>query len=162
MADPILGGAPQLLVHRFELRVLALAPGAAAALSSAPRGAPGGVHKESEGGVTSSEGVEDDGGGKNAVGKNGGGGGLGGEGVLVPDEFLSASTVESHPFDAEENALCMSLVKLEQGGSPRMHVAVGTGMNDAQGEDKAVRVFALSVPFLLARRDALFFIFSLL
>lgn len=103
--------------------------------------------------------MEDDGGEKSAVGENSGGGGLGGEGVLVPDEFLSASTVESHPFDAEENALCMSLVKLEQGGSPRMHVAVGTGMNDTQGEDKAVRGFALSVPFLLARRGALFFFF---
>lgn len=98
--------------------------------------------------------MADDGGGKSAACENGSGGGLGGEGVLVPDEFLSASTVESHPFDAEENALCMSLVKLEQGGSPRMHVAVGTGMNDTQGEDKAVRGFALSFPSLLARRDA--------
>ncbi|CAM9158991.1 unnamed protein product [Ectocarpus sp. 12 AP-2014] len=33
----------------------------------------------------------------------------------------------------------MTLVRLEQGGAPRMYVAVGTGMNEPQGEDKAAR-----------------------
>ncbi|CAN0565299.1 unnamed protein product, partial [Ectocarpus sp. 12 AP-2014] len=35
VADPSLGGAPPLLVPRFELRVLALAPGAASAAAAA-------------------------------------------------------------------------------------------------------------------------------
>eukprot|EP00752_Nemacystus_decipiens_P015088 g13442.t1 len=53
--------------------------------------------------------------------------------------LLSSETVESHPMDSGENAICLTLVRLEQGGSPRMYVAVGTGLNEPQGEDKAAR-----------------------
>ena len=135
MADPALGGAPQLLVHKFELRVLALAPGAAAGHSPSKR-----FHRDTEGvdGSTGGDRGREDSRDDDSGNMGRGGIGVDGGGISVPGEVLSASTVETHPFDADENALCMSLVRLEQGGSPRMHVAVGTGMNDAQGEDKAV------------------------
>lgn len=63
------------------------------------------------------------------------------EGIMpTGDSLLSAATVESHPLDADENGLCVCLVTLEHAGFPRMYVAVGTGINESQGEDKAVRM----------------------
>lgn len=149
MADPGLGGAPPLFVPRFELRVLKLAPGAssptktgdspattAASPSSSSSSAPGAA---GDGGGDG----EKPGGGANS-GAGGGEDGAGGAGSPGEEEkgaalLLSAAVVESHPLDAGENAICMTLVRLEQGGSPRMYVAVGTGMDEPQGEDKAVR-----------------------
>lgn len=59
-------------------------------------------------------------------------------GGTVSGDMLSSATVESHPLALDENGLCVCLVTLEQRGSLRMYVAIGTGMNDSQGEDKAV------------------------
>lgn len=139
MADPSLGGAPPLLVPRFELRVLALAPGAASAAaatsSSSAARSPSSANDKSGGG-----------GGAPEEGEGGRSGGRGQDGSVPGSEaealMLSAAVVESHPMDSDENGVCMTLVRLEQGGAPRMYVAVGTGMNEPQGEDKAVSLSA--------------------
>lgn len=158
MADPTLGGAPPLLVPRFELRVLALARAATTASSSSPAAAttssPASSSSSSaqdagkgvggsgsgSGGVGGGAAAAADGGGVKEEGEYGQGGG---QGDHIPEQeaplLLSAAVVESHPMDSDENCVCMTLVRLEQGGSPRMYVAVGTGMNEPQGEDKAVR-----------------------
>lgn len=196
VADPALGGAPPLFVHKFELRVLALAPGVAGSTAASGNSHPSSSTANREGGgggddeeEDDDEGTEvDDGGGNGKSGGDGdasshvkvgdgegtrrGGGkanpdrksgegrkkgsgssgssgsggrdggrdaGWGEDGGGIPGGLLSAAAVESHPLDSGENGLCMTLVRLEQGGSPRMYVAVGTGMNEVQGEDKAVR-----------------------
>lgn len=136
------------MVPRFELRVLALAPGAstnqppATAASQSTPPAPGDGGDGSDDGKAAGAGGEEGargaaaGGGEDGLGA--GAGGIPGEGAAEA-LLLSAAVVESHPMDPGENAVCMTLVRLEQGGSPRMYVAVGTGMDEPQGEDKAVR-----------------------
>eukprot|EP00904_Undaria_pinnatifida_P008679 jgi/Undpi1/4941/HiC_scaffold_19.g08293.m1 len=213
VADPALGGAPPLFVHKFELRVLALAPGVAGSTAASGNSHPSSSTANREGGgggddeeEDDDEGTEvDDGGGNGKSGGDGdasshvkvgdgegtrrGGGkanpdrksgegrkkgsgssgssgsggrdggrdaGWGEDGGGIPGGLLSAAAVESHPLDSGENGLCMTLVRLEQGGSPRMYVAVGTGMNEVQGEDKAARgrLLMLEVDYAyLARED---------
>lgn len=123
----------------FELRVVALAPVSTPNNSdnaaTAPREPPSSSAAETDNG--------DNSGGGSSGKADGEGAGAGGAGSVSGQaaeaaSLLSSETVESHPMDSGENGICMTLVRLEQGGSPRMYVAVGTGMNEPQGEDKAV------------------------
>lgn len=134
MADPTLGGAPPLLVPRFELRVVALAPSSTTASSSSSSSPTAASSSSSSSSAAQGEGDDGKDSGKEAA-ADGQGTDIPGLGASV---LLSAAVVESHPMDSDENCICMTLVQLEQGGSPRMYVAVGTGMNEPQGEDKAV------------------------
>lgn len=149
VADPSLGGAPPLLIPKFELRVLAVAPGVPA---SSPDSNDNSNDNDDDDDDGRSDDADDDADGRGSAAGNrvdtvkdtsGGNSGKSNEAVAgggdgVPGGMLSAAVVETHPLDSDENGLSMALVRLEQGGSPRMYVAVGTGMNDAQGEDKAV------------------------
>ena len=148
MADPSLGGAPPLLVPSFELRVVALAPGATPPQANTTAAAAAGAAAPSSSAAEGDSDVKSGGsggkaGGGGAGGADGGGGSSGQAAATAAAEaeaalLLSSETVESHPMDSGENGICMTLVRLEQGGSPRMYVAVGTGLNEPQGEDTAV------------------------
>lgn len=145
MADPSLGGAPALLVPKFELRVLALALGAESSSLPSPSAA---TSSSAQPGDSKDDAGKGDG---EQRGAGGAADSVQGEEVSPPSQspsppsssslLLSAAVVESHPMDSDENGICMALVRLEQGGSPRMYVAVGTGMNEPHGEDKAVSGF---------------------
>eukprot|EP00903_Cladosiphon_okamuranus_P018754 g17257.t1 len=167
VADPSLGGAPPLLVPSFELRVVALAPGSTPSVDSAASRAS--APEPSSSSATEADNDDKSGSGGGGGGSSGGSGGKAGGGeagaggagnvsgqAAEAALLLSAETVESHPMDFGENGICMTLVRLEQGGSPRMYVAVGTGMNEPQGEDKAARgrllLFEVDYAYL-ARED---------
>ncbi|CAN0003393.1 unnamed protein product, partial [Hapterophycus canaliculatus] len=170
VADPSLGGAPALFVPKFELRVLALAPGAPSSSSSSPSSSGASTTATASASSSSAEaGDGDANGGRGGDGGQRGAGGAAsreeGDGASAPSQspsppssssLLSAAVVESHPMDSDENGICMALVRLEQGGSPRMYVAVGTGMNEPHGEDKAARgrllLFEVDYAYL-ARED---------